>query len=227
MQGQRRGAAVGDRRVGGGWVGGWARGTRVAAAAAAATVSAAQESGCQLLARRIRRTPRARCPPGYALRSYKWDTLPNAQRPEKGLLRLRASLNAFANLRPAVVLPQLADASTLKREVRVQRGPAARPLEPALLLLVALVLLLGAASLRCCKLTCAPRRPACSHCSGGGGGGHPHRARAGGRHLLWPAEGGWVGACVRAPKHVGASGTTPSPPCARLEPVRVLAQSCC
>lgn len=49
--------------------------------------------------------------------SYKWDSLPNAQRPEKGLLRLRASLNAFANLRPAVVLPQLADASTLKREV--------------------------------------------------------------------------------------------------------------
>lgn len=49
---------------------------------------------------------------------YKWDSLPNAQRPEKGLLRLRSSLNAFANLRPAVVLPQLADASTLKREVR-------------------------------------------------------------------------------------------------------------
>lgn len=49
--------------------------------------------------------------------SYKWDSLPNAQRPEKGLLRLRSSLNAFANLRPAVVLPQLADASTLKREV--------------------------------------------------------------------------------------------------------------
>lgn len=48
---------------------------------------------------------------------YKWDSLPNAQRPEKGLLRLRSSLNAFANLRPAVVLPQLADASTLKREV--------------------------------------------------------------------------------------------------------------
>ena len=50
-------------------------------------------------------------------RSYKWDSLPNSQRPEKGLLRLRSSLNAFANLRPAVVLPQLADASTLKREV--------------------------------------------------------------------------------------------------------------
>lgn len=53
---------------------------------------------------------------------YKWDSLPNAQRPEKGLLALRASLSAFANLRPAVVLPQLADASTLKREVQSWRG---------------------------------------------------------------------------------------------------------
>lgn len=49
---------------------------------------------------------------------YKWDNLPAAQRPERGLLRLRSSLNAFANLRPSTVLPQLADASTLKREVR-------------------------------------------------------------------------------------------------------------
>jgi len=56
-------------------------------------------------------------PPHSTSCSYEWDSLPNAQRPEKGLLRLRASLNAFANLRPAVVLPQLADASTLKREV--------------------------------------------------------------------------------------------------------------
>ena len=52
-----------------------------------------------------------------AIGGYKWDNLPNEKRPEKGLLRLRSSLNAFANLRPAVVLPQLADASTLKREV--------------------------------------------------------------------------------------------------------------
>lgn len=48
---------------------------------------------------------------------YKWENLPQSQKPEAGLLRLRSSLNAFANLRPAVVLPQLADASTLKREV--------------------------------------------------------------------------------------------------------------
>jgi len=50
-------------------------------------------------------------------RRYKWDNLPRPQRPETGLLRLRSSLNAFANLRPAVVLPQLAEASTLKPEV--------------------------------------------------------------------------------------------------------------
>ena len=39
-------------------------------------------------------------------RSYKWDTLPAEQRPERGLLGLRAGLNAFANLRPAIVPPQ-------------------------------------------------------------------------------------------------------------------------
>lgn len=39
--------------------------------------------------------------------SYKWDTLPAGQRPERGLLGLRAGLNAFANLRPAIVPPQV------------------------------------------------------------------------------------------------------------------------
>jgi 3-isopropylmalate dehydrogenase len=48
---------------------------------------------------------------------YKWDTLPAEQRPERGLLGLRAGLNAFANLRPAIVPKQLADASPLKREI--------------------------------------------------------------------------------------------------------------
>ncbi len=48
---------------------------------------------------------------------YKWDSLPAEQRPERGLLALRAGLAAFANLRPATVLPQLADASSLKREI--------------------------------------------------------------------------------------------------------------
>lgn len=46
-----------------------------------------------------------------------WDALPMAQRPEKGLLGLRSELNLFANLRPAILYPQLAGASTLKPEV--------------------------------------------------------------------------------------------------------------
>jgi 3-isopropylmalate dehydrogenase len=52
-----------------------------------------------------------------AIGGYKWDSLPNAIRPERGLLGLRAGLGLFANLRPAKILPQLIDASSLKREV--------------------------------------------------------------------------------------------------------------
>ncbi|GAX75623.1 hypothetical protein CEUSTIGMA_g3067.t1 [Chlamydomonas eustigma] len=52
-----------------------------------------------------------------AIGGYKWDTLPAGQRPERGLLAIRSGLNAFANLRPATVLRQLADASPLKREL--------------------------------------------------------------------------------------------------------------
>ena len=52
-----------------------------------------------------------------AIGGYKWDSLPNNLRPERGLLGLRAGLGLFANLRPAKILPQLIDASTLKREV--------------------------------------------------------------------------------------------------------------
>ncbi|MEB3225080.1 MAG: 3-isopropylmalate dehydrogenase [Synechococcus sp.] len=52
-----------------------------------------------------------------AIGGYKWDNLPREQRPETGLLGLRAGLGLFANLRPATILPQLIDASTLKREV--------------------------------------------------------------------------------------------------------------
>jgi 3-isopropylmalate dehydrogenase len=48
---------------------------------------------------------------------YKWDNNPRELRPESGLLKMRSSMGLFANLRPAKVLPQLLDASTLKREV--------------------------------------------------------------------------------------------------------------
>ena len=47
----------------------------------------------------------------------KWDGVPYDQRPEAGLLRLRKDLELFANLRPAICYPALADASSLKREL--------------------------------------------------------------------------------------------------------------
>ena len=47
----------------------------------------------------------------------KWDKVPYEVRPEAGLLRLRKDLGLFANLRPAICYPALADASSLKREV--------------------------------------------------------------------------------------------------------------
>lgn len=47
----------------------------------------------------------------------KWDNLPREQRPEKGLLGIRQDLGVFANLRPAYLYPELANASTLKPEV--------------------------------------------------------------------------------------------------------------
>src|SRR3954467_8078967 len=47
----------------------------------------------------------------------KWDKVPYQHRPEAGLLRLRKDLDLFANLRPAICYPALADASSLKREL--------------------------------------------------------------------------------------------------------------
>ncbi len=47
----------------------------------------------------------------------KWDNLPREQRPERGLLGIRKGLGLFANLRPAILYPELANASTLKPEV--------------------------------------------------------------------------------------------------------------
>ena len=47
----------------------------------------------------------------------KWDQLDRHLRPERGLLGIRAELGLFANLRPAILFPQLAAASTLKEEV--------------------------------------------------------------------------------------------------------------
>lgn len=52
-----------------------------------------------------------------AVGDWKYDTLPRDKRPERGLLRIRKELNLFANLRPALLYPELASASTLKPEV--------------------------------------------------------------------------------------------------------------
>ncbi len=47
----------------------------------------------------------------------KWDQIERAKRPERGLLKLRSSLDLFCNLRPALLYPALAEASTLRAEV--------------------------------------------------------------------------------------------------------------
>ncbi|MFT6466137.1 3-isopropylmalate dehydrogenase [Halopseudomonas sp.] len=47
----------------------------------------------------------------------KWDSIDPALRPERGLLKIRSQLELFGNLRPAILYPQLAEASTLKAEV--------------------------------------------------------------------------------------------------------------
>ena len=51
----------------------------------------------------------------------KWEGLPGPQRPEKGLLRLRAGMGLYSNLRPAKLWPQLAQASSLKPSI-VEKG---------------------------------------------------------------------------------------------------------
>ena len=52
-----------------------------------------------------------------AVGGKKWEVLDISVRPEKGLLRLRSTLGLFSNLRPAILYPQLADASSLKPEL--------------------------------------------------------------------------------------------------------------
>ncbi len=52
-----------------------------------------------------------------AVGGYKWESLDISVRPEKGLLGLRSTLQLFSNLRPAILYPQLAGASSLKPEI--------------------------------------------------------------------------------------------------------------
>lgn len=52
-----------------------------------------------------------------AVGGYQYDNLPRPQRPEQGLLRIRKGLGLFANLRPAMVYPELVSASTLRPDI--------------------------------------------------------------------------------------------------------------
>ncbi len=52
-----------------------------------------------------------------AVGGYQYDNLPRPMRPEQGLLRIRKGLGLFANLRPALVYPELVNASSLKPEL--------------------------------------------------------------------------------------------------------------
>lgn len=52
-----------------------------------------------------------------AVGDWKYDALPREKRPEQGLLRIRKALNLFANLRPAILYPELVGASSLKAEI--------------------------------------------------------------------------------------------------------------
>ena len=52
-----------------------------------------------------------------AVGGWKWDTLPGDQRPERALLGLRKALGLFANLRPALLFDELAEACPLKPEI--------------------------------------------------------------------------------------------------------------
>ena len=67
-----------------------------------ATLNAAQKADAVLLG---------------AVGGPQWDTIERSIRPERGLLKIRSELNLFANLRPALLYPQLASASSLKPEI--------------------------------------------------------------------------------------------------------------
>jgi 3-isopropylmalate dehydrogenase len=56
-----------------------------------------------------------------AVGGEKWNDVPGNIRPEKGLLRLRAGMGVYSNIRPAKIWPQLADASPLKKSI-VEQG---------------------------------------------------------------------------------------------------------
>jgi len=79
--------------------------------------SAYEAEGCPLPASTLNAARAADAVLLGAVGGPKWDELPRELRPERGLLGLRAELGLFANLRPAILYPQLAAASSLKPEL--------------------------------------------------------------------------------------------------------------
>jgi 3-isopropylmalate dehydrogenase len=79
--------------------------------------AAIEATGSPLPAETLAKALEARAVLLGAVGGPKWDDLPTLQRPERGLLGLRAQLGLFANLRPALLFAPLADASSLKPEL--------------------------------------------------------------------------------------------------------------
>ncbi|NIP14367.1 MAG: 3-isopropylmalate dehydrogenase [Pseudomonadales bacterium] len=78
---------------------------------------AIDETGSPLPDETLRQARAARAVLLGAVGGPKWDDLPTLQRPERGLLGLRAGLELFANLRPAMQFGPLAEASSLRAEL--------------------------------------------------------------------------------------------------------------
>ena len=78
---------------------------------------AIDQTGSPLPDQTIARARSARAVLLGAVGGPKWENLPTRDRPERGLLGLRAALGLFANLRPALLFAPLADASSLKPEL--------------------------------------------------------------------------------------------------------------
>jgi 3-isopropylmalate dehydrogenase len=79
--------------------------------------AAVDAAGDPLPADTLRRAQAADAVLMGAVGGPKWEAIDRPLRPERGLLRIREGLGLFANLRPALVYPELASASTLKSEV--------------------------------------------------------------------------------------------------------------
>ncbi len=79
--------------------------------------SAYDAHGCAITDAAMEKAQKADAVIFGAVGGPKWDDVPYEARPEAGLLRLRKDLGLFANLRPAICYPALAESSSLKQEL--------------------------------------------------------------------------------------------------------------